>query len=55
MIKMMKLLAKKDESIKLYKDASEASDLFDVWCETYGKRYTGDIVFNDNTKPYDIG
>lgn len=28
------LLAKKDESIKLYKDASEASDLFDVWCET---------------------
>lgn len=49
------LLAKKDESIKLYKDASEASDLFDVWCETYGKRYTGDIVFNDNTKPYDIG
>lgn len=42
------LLAKKDESIKLYKDASEASDLFDVWCETYGKRYTGDIVFNDN-------
>lgn len=49
------LLAKKDESIKLYKDASEASDLFDVWCETYGKRYTGDIVFNDNTKQYDIG
>ena len=49
------LLAKKDESIKLYKDASEASDLFDVWCETYGKRYTGDIVFNDNTKLYDIG
>lgn len=49
------LLAKKDESIKLYKDASEASDLFDVWCEIYGKRYTGDIVFNDNTKPYDIG
>ena len=48
-------MAKKDESIKLYKDASEASDLFDVWCETYGKRYTGDIVFNDNTKPYDIG
>lgn len=49
------LLAKKDESIKLYKDASEASDLFEVWCETYGKRYTGDIVFNDNTRPYDIG
>ncbi len=49
------LLAKKDESIKLYKDASEASDLFEVWCETYGKRYTGDIVFNANTKPYDIG
>ena len=46
---------KKDESIKLYKDASEASDLFEVWCETYGKRYTGDIVFNANTKPYDIG
>lgn len=49
------LLAKKDESIKLYKDASETSDLFEVWCETYGKRYTGDIVFNANTKPYDIG
>ena len=39
----------------MYTVASEASDLFDVWCETYGKRYTGDIVFNDNTKPYDIG
>lgn len=53
--KNVEFLAKKDESIKLYKSASEAPDLFEVWCETYGRRFTGDIVFNDDTKPYDIG
>lgn len=51
----VKLLAQKDESIKLYKNASEASDLYEVWCETYGKRFTGDIVFSEDTKPYEIG
>ena len=51
----VKLLALKDESIKLYKNASEATDLYEVWCETYGKRFTGDIVFSEDTKPYEIG
>lgn len=51
----VKLLAKKDKSIRLFKEASEAADLFEVWCETYGHRYSGDIVFNDDTKPYEIG
>lgn len=47
--------AKKDSTIKLYKDAHTVEELFEVWDETYEKRFCGDVVFRDDTKAYQIG
>lgn len=48
-------LAKDDKTLKLYKDAATAKDLFEVWKETYEQKFLGDIIFDDETVPYDIG
>lgn len=48
-------LAKKDSSIKLYKDAHTVSELYYVWKETYEKRFCGDIIFRDDSVAYNIG
>ena len=48
-------LAKKDSSILLYRDAHTVSELYDAWKETYEQRFSGDIVFRDDSVAYDIG
>lgn len=48
-------LAKKDESIRVYKDANSVTELYDVWNETYEKRLCGDVIFRDDTQCYSIG
>lgn len=48
-------LAKDDKTLKLYKDAATVEDLFEVWKETYEQKFFGDIIFDDETVPYDIG
>ena len=48
-------LAKKDESIRVYKDAHNATELFEVWSETYEQRPCGDVIFRDDTLCYSIG
>ena len=48
-------LAKKDTTILLYKNAHTVSELFDVWKETYEQRFSGDIIFRDDSVAYDIG
>lgn len=48
-------LAKKDSSIKLYKDAHTVSELYYVWKETYEKRFCGDVIFRDDSVAYEIG
>lgn len=48
-------LAKRDSSIKLYRDASEASDLFNVWDETYNKRVYPGVIFGADSMAYNIG
>lgn len=48
-------LAKDDKSLRLYKDASTEKELFEVWKETYEQKFFGDIIFDDETVPYDIG
>lgn len=48
-------LARKDATILLYKDAHTASELYDAWKETYEQRFSGDIIFRDDSVPYDIG
>ena len=49
------LLAKKDKTIKLYKDAKSTEDRFVVWDETYGKQILGDLIFSDDSVAYNIG
>ena len=49
------LLAEKDDSIKLYKDAGTVEEKFEVWSEIYGKDYCQDIIFGADTVAYQIG
>ena len=48
-------LAKKDSSILLYQNASEAPDIFRVWDETYNKKTYKGLVFGNDTQAYKIG
>lgn len=48
-------LAKKDSTILLYKNAHTVSELYDAWKETYEQRFSGDIIFRDDSVAYDIG
>lgn len=48
-------LAKKDSTVLLYKNAHTVTELYNVWKETYEKRFSGDIVFRDDSVAYDIG
>ena len=48
-------LARKDSSIHLYKNAHTVSELYTVWKETYEQRFSGDIIFRDDSVAYEIG
>lgn len=48
-------LAEKDETILLYKNANNKEELFEVWDETYEKRFVGDVIFNEDSVAYEIG
>ena len=49
------LLAKKDKSIKLYRDANTAPQKYAAWKETYASQIHDDLVFSDNSVAYKIG
>ena len=46
-------LKNRDNSVKTFKEASEASDFFVAWEETYHKKTYEKLIFE--SKPYDIG
>ena len=48
-------LAKKDDSILLYRNAHTVEELYTVWDETYEKRFCGDVIFRDDSVAYNIG
>lgn len=48
-------LAKKDTTILLYKNAHTVLELYEVWKETYEQRFSGDVIFRDDSVAYDIG
>lgn len=48
-------LARKDSSIFLYKNAHTVSELYEAWKETYEQRFSGDIIFRDDSVAYNIG
>ena len=49
------LLAKKDKSIKLYKDANTTEERFEVWDETYSKAIHEDLIFSEDSVAYQVG
>lgn len=49
------LLAKKDKSIKLYRNAHTTEERFDAWKETYGSQIHDDLIFSDDSVAYRIG
>ncbi len=53
--KNVELLAKEDDSILLYKNASTAEDFFIVWTETYSRKVYHNIIFGDDSIAYNIG
>ena len=48
-------LAEDDNTILLYSSASEASDLYKVWVETYKCKTYSDLIFGKKASAYDIG
>ena len=48
------LVAKKDDSILLYKNAKTAEELFNVWDETYWKQSFQWLIFWEDTQAYKI-
>ena len=53
--KNVETLAKNDNTILLYRDASEAPDIFRVWDETYNKKTYKGLIFGKETTAYKIG
>lgn len=49
------LLAKKDKSLKLYKDAHTTEERFEAWDTTYSKEIHDDLVFSEDSVAYQIG
>ena len=49
------LLAKKDKSIKLYRDARTTEERFTAWDETYSKAIYDDLIFSEDSVAYKIG
>ncbi len=49
------LLAKKDKSIKLYREAHTASEKHKAWIETYACQIHDDLVFSEDSVAYKIG
>ena len=45
----------KHKNKKLYKDAGNVKELFEVWSKTHEKKFCGDVIFNDDTVAYEIG
>ena len=53
--KNIETIAKDDPSVLLYKNASEAPDIYRVWDETYNKKTYKGLIFGKDTQAYKIG
>jgi type I restriction-modification system DNA methylase subunit len=49
------LLAKKDKSIKLYRNAHTAPEKHEVWVQTYSNLLFDDLIFSNDSAAYQIG
>lgn len=49
------LIAKKDKSVKLYRDAHTTPEKYAVWKETYSTKIHDDLIFSNESVAYKIG
>ena len=49
------LSAKKDKSIRLYRDAHTTQERYQVWKDTYHKQIHDDLIFSEDSAAYKIG
>ena len=47
--------AESDKSIRVYKDATNKEEHFEVWSETYGKVWLDNLIFDEESQAYHIG
>jgi len=48
-------MAEKDKDVKIYLNARNDKERFEVWEETYQKKWLDDVVFNEESQAYNIG
>lgn len=48
-------MAEKDNDVKIYANARNDKERFEVWEETYQKQWLDDVVFNEESQAYNIG
>lgn len=48
-------MAEKDKDVKIYVNARNDKERFEVWEETYQKQWFDDVVFNEESQAYNIG
>lgn len=48
-------IAKKDKDVKIYLNARNDKERFDVWQETYSSQWLDDVVFSEESRAYQIG
>lgn len=51
----MLVSAKKDNTVRLYRNAHTVEELYLAWNETYDKRVCGDVIFREDSQAYQIG
>ena len=48
-------MAEKDKDVKIYANARNDKERFEVWEETYRKKWLDDVVFDEESQAYKIG
>jgi type I restriction-modification system DNA methylase subunit/restriction endonuclease S subunit len=48
-------MAEKDKDVKIYLNARNDKERFEVWEETYQKQWLDDVLFNEESQAYNIG
>ena len=51
----IELLAERDDTIRLFKNAHTAPERYEVWKDTYQKRLYDDLIFSNDSVAYNIG
>lgn len=47
--------AEKDKDVKIYRNARNEKDRFEVWQETYQSQWLDDVIFHEDSQAYKIG